>query len=616
MLICIDRSVLGACVADLNGLPQTKWSRRVIQATNIAPSLWPIIFSSVLGNAVRTVADWRVERGVSLLTLEQLMGSLTMASSVITIFRWSLFRISSLALVIIWAFNPLGSQASLRIAFPRKHFGITHQNITYYNASLETQMQLTYGLPKFRDTPKVTIRTLYASVLVDYIASLQYVDPTHPETIKVVEALGGNRSAGSQASTDTWGNIRIPNLDYYSENTMKDSHGWLDVPWNEKILNYSSLLGDRVDGINRTFDGNTTFEKTSSYWRFNCTPWTHLDTAYKNISNSSEVDRWFRNQTGTNFSTINTSQPQFGHFFLSRLPDVAGGLESSNPYLVNLMFLANLNRNVSVISATKCSGQMTYVDARVLCVSKGLLGKSDCGVTKLRRTPDPPGNPRPNIYEPDRRIDTMCDNFMNVQNDVRNEVSSSLNELYIMDPLDVYNNRPVNVSSLDIPIFERRFSLLWNTLWKMSCVQNGAKGGNFSIPTLYQRQRSIIVQNGTSEVIRALPPVYEIDRFWLTVYFLSVAIMCFTAVFSLVVRSQCHAPVLLRYTSSLMRDSPYFEGRDLYTNSTEEGSDKSKRLSGLQVRIADVQVGKDGPPKIVFAPADLGRMVQKGRWYE
>jgi hypothetical protein len=39
----------------------------VIQASKIAPSIWPIVFSGVLGNALRSFADWKVERGVSLL---------------------------------------------------------------------------------------------------------------------------------------------------------------------------------------------------------------------------------------------------------------------------------------------------------------------------------------------------------------------------------------------------------------------------------------------------------------------------------------------------------------------------------------------------------------------
>ena len=69
--------MLGASIASLAGKPETQWSVRVVQASKIAPSVWPIVFSGILGNAVRALAYWRVERGASLLGLEQLLGSLT-----------------------------------------------------------------------------------------------------------------------------------------------------------------------------------------------------------------------------------------------------------------------------------------------------------------------------------------------------------------------------------------------------------------------------------------------------------------------------------------------------------------------------------------------------------
>ena len=62
-----DWTVLGASVASLEGKVQSNWPRRVIQASRIAPSVWPIVFSGILGNAIRALADWRVERGLSLM---------------------------------------------------------------------------------------------------------------------------------------------------------------------------------------------------------------------------------------------------------------------------------------------------------------------------------------------------------------------------------------------------------------------------------------------------------------------------------------------------------------------------------------------------------------------
>jgi hypothetical protein len=64
--------VLGAFVVHLKDQQESAWSIQVIQATRIAPSLWPILFSGILGNAIRALADWRVERGVDLLVRNEI----------------------------------------------------------------------------------------------------------------------------------------------------------------------------------------------------------------------------------------------------------------------------------------------------------------------------------------------------------------------------------------------------------------------------------------------------------------------------------------------------------------------------------------------------------------
>jgi hypothetical protein len=48
-------------------------------ATRIAPSLWPVLFSGVLGNAVRALADWRVEHGIDLIVRDGLRKNLNQA---------------------------------------------------------------------------------------------------------------------------------------------------------------------------------------------------------------------------------------------------------------------------------------------------------------------------------------------------------------------------------------------------------------------------------------------------------------------------------------------------------------------------------------------------------
>ncbi|KAH7073753.1 hypothetical protein BKA63DRAFT_554084 [Paraphoma chrysanthemicola] len=618
--------VLGACVASLHGKSKSDWANRVIQATRIAPSVWPIVFSGVLGNAVRAFADWRVERGIPLLALEQLLGSLTMASSVITIFRWSIFELSSVALVLLWAFNPLGSQASFRSAYLQTGTGIAQGNITAYAPSLDTQLELsTFSTANTRSP---LIRALYSATLYDYVSNTQYVDPTNNVTQGIITLLGGPNSAAVQAATDAWGNVRIPNLEYHSEYDNSKPMQWLQTPWETKVLNYSSLLGEPVTGIDRNFTGNTSFTISSSYQSFKCTPWLYLNCSQPTLiingtllmANTSEADKWLSKNTGRNlWDTIHFKSPGA---VARRTFSVMLSLESANkdtpPNATELIFASRGNGYDSNynLSVTKCRARTTYVDAQIVCMSKGSLGKAVCGVTSIRETPNPPMNPAYNVL----RMSVPAQNSLTQFTDLLDDNSgggggrSSNTEFYLYNPLafpstDTSGKYYAELGELDIGLFERRFSLLWNTLWKISWAKQSVMGGNFNT------QLGKSLQNTTSHVTFPLEPVYAIDRLWLTIYLTSVGVMFSAAVFSVVMHMRCRAPTILGFASSLIRDSIYFEDRGVYINSTEDGSQKSKRLAEMKVMVADVGSKQEKAGKIAFAPVGGGKKVEKGKWY-
>jgi len=187
-----------------------------------------------------------------------------MAGSVCTIFRWSILRMSSAVLILLWAFNPLGSQASFRGVYLRSVTGSSQGNIIFYDARLSTQVSLS-RLFSWNGPNRPTLSALYTSSLYDSVSNIQYVDTTSQAARDIVSVIGGKSSAGIQAATDVWGNIRIPHHRYLSNYDPKDRQKWLETPWDKKILNYTSLFGERVKGVNRSFTGNTTFTITSSY---------------------------------------------------------------------------------------------------------------------------------------------------------------------------------------------------------------------------------------------------------------------------------------------------------------------------------------------------------------
>jgi hypothetical protein len=208
-----------------------------------------------------------------------------MASTLITFFRWSLIRTSTLLLVLVWVFNPLGSQASFRGVYLRERNGIEQGEVTYFNPDLIVGLQnmssfeprkttFSTGLDAYdvydydyRFEPLV--RPLYTAVFYDSFSRTQYANHDSQTYRNLISSLGGQSTAGIRAAMDPWGNVRIPHLEYMDDYNGSDPHRWLQTPWTDKIQHWSGLIGDPLEGVSREIVGNTTFNITSSYQSFN-----------------------------------------------------------------------------------------------------------------------------------------------------------------------------------------------------------------------------------------------------------------------------------------------------------------------------------------------------------
>lgn len=322
------------------------------------------------------------------------------------------------------------------------------------------------------------------------------------------------------------------------------------------------------------------------------------------VASSSDLPRT------PDLSTAPLGKPQFGLH-----PDIFFGTLCHTPYM----------------AITRCSARTKYIDAQMSCISKGALGKTNCGVNSVRETLSPTNPAELNILEtipfyspdlPDERWDwspNLPNAFMTFFMDLLDDSlggsgTSSLVEWYLKDPLTALN-RPsnfgyANLGDLDIKLFEKRLSLLWNTLWKVGIQYGGIMGGKFR-----QSDHHDPLLNTTSIITFPLPSVYALDLPWIILYFLSVAIMFFAAVFSLIMHYRCHAPPVLGYVSSLIRDSKYFDDGKILGNSAEDGTGKTKRLQYLKVMIADTKTDED-VGKIAFVPAHAESRVRRRRWYK
>jgi hypothetical protein len=568
------------------------------------------------------------------------MGSLTLAGALITTFKWSILRLSSVALILLWAFNPLGSQSSFRGIYLQDMDGSGTGFMSYYNYNASTQREMSmFRSQSTRARPK--IRALYSAAVYDAVSSVQYVDTTNVTYENTMMMLGGDEYAATQAGTDAWGNIRIPNLQALSGYNSDNPHRWVDVPWTERIQNYSSLAGERVGGLKQNFTGNTTFTITSSYQGFDvrvplslqltasrdrfltevqCSSWKNLNIY------SGQADLWLLNNTHLNLTeithpTTELSLAQSRTFFVIR--STVYPSDADGDFQPPLIFGSKADPvglgNTSLISVIQCTTRAVYVDAQVFCKSTGSVGKANCGVASIRETLTSAIDTAPNH---DDTIDIQyMDAFMDMLDDSQSgSGASSIVEWYLQDPLTALNNPAsfgyTNLAELDVRVFEKRLSLLWNTLWKMSYQYASIMGGNMTREKPddgFEHDERVL--NTTSTTVFPLPAVYEINTPWMTVYFISVAVIFLAAIFSLVMRHGCHAPGLLGYVSTSIRDSVYFQDEDVQGNSVEGGTSKTRRLGKMKVMIADVQSGGD-MGRIAFAPVEAGQRVKRGRWYE
>ena len=133
----------------------------------IAISAWPIVFAAVVAQAFKTWATFRVERGVKLMELEQLVGSNSFASALKQPFFLRRLNILMLVMLAIWCLSPLGSQALQWIYSLERHSTTEHIDVQYLKR---------YGTNRVlsSDTPvdEAQLAELVQAVSVYYTGSL------------------------------------------------------------------------------------------------------------------------------------------------------------------------------------------------------------------------------------------------------------------------------------------------------------------------------------------------------------------------------------------------------------------------------------------------------------
>ena len=516
------------------------------------------MFGLVLGQTTRKLAAWRLERGSSLLALEQLMGSLSLGNALATHYALKVMNPLGIGLLLVWGLSPLAGQATLHVLSVAQNPIVSTHNITYFNTAGATPF-LEAGWTSL--TPQVDAK--YAAALFA------------PATVKT-------------STTDLWGNFKVP--DVARNGNISSDEGWIGV--GGPNTNYSSLFG--IPTSNVPLQGNTSFTITTSYASVFC-------TQKLEISNNTHAipPNGFPIKPNMSADAYNAPPPTadetpfyspiyLGTDFCPQMYPAPGIPFVKNPSNQSTLVAEIMNWEDFTYTIAYCPLSTAWVEVNVSCVS------ANCSALAVRPSTKP--HPPSNLVS-----FTWCEIWIHFAislvealgitngddtEGVEGCSGSSATSWFLEDPY--FSGRPIavqtysdvtNVSKGDLGV---RLQQVLNTYWQAS-LDGAINVTAISDPTTGDfRGTNINFTNGTNQTWQ---DVYRYDWRWYMVFIVATSIMTFAAVIGIILEWRVKSPEILGYCSSLIKDSKYIEISD---NSTLGATDRSKAHTKLKLKLADV----------------------------
>ncbi|OAX81121.1 hypothetical protein ACJ72_04542 [Emergomyces africanus] len=613
---------LGTYTAVKNGKPvnEQEWSYLQV-GMKTAVTTFPIIFAAVMGRLTRNLATWRLERGISLGHLEQLLGSSSVFGTFSTQVLMGSFNMLAIGLLCLWALSPLGGQSSLHIVKTIPSVSITSKEIYTFNTEISSpfnamRQPLAFVGPQLNGL---------------YITSLM----APPDT--------------KSSPTDIWGNLKVPLMSHLASNHTANETGWYNFDAFAEDIAYSSLIGIPIGGL--PWNGNTTFTMESSYFDNDCftlsaaphVPITENSTAPPgtdlSMTTSKEAPRLLQIPNNTFYGQTDTqSSFKFGidssvdwrPGYLTKLWDE--GMSSFIPNVTNnektffdkkqtFLFESRLPgfpgiKNPATVAY--CNIRRLYVESAVHCIgNSSATNKPQCAVTATRATrkQHPPTDITPFLFRP------VLDKFTSLL-----ATSQGLNETSRYSLMEKYLNNTdapllvpevgLSLYTLDKIVFSQRLTQVLNTYYMASLFPSAMVGGlDTKLPeyTIRMYTEDPFKRRVMGTVTSLEYHLYATNPAWLTVFLITSAIMLFAAIASSLLAFFTHIPDVLGYASSLTRDSVHFSHSA--EGSVLDGLVRSRRLKDKRVRLGDVQ-STERVGLLAFSEMDSAARAEKQKLYQ
>lgn len=157
----------------------SKWGM-MVDPIKISVTVWPIVFAAVTAQGFKTWASYRVERGVKLMELEQLIGSNSFSAVMKQPILLRRLDLLTLGIFVIWALSPIGSQALLRTYSLGRPYREDIGPALYVPILGENMLLSPHATDKIAKTSDVA--ELWQIVSTFYISALLYPSPSRSAT--------------------------------------------------------------------------------------------------------------------------------------------------------------------------------------------------------------------------------------------------------------------------------------------------------------------------------------------------------------------------------------------------------------------------------------------------
>jgi hypothetical protein len=574
-----------------------------------AVTIFPIAFAAVVGRATKAYASWRLERGVPLGFIEQLLGSQTFFGTFTTQFFMRSYNLVGLGLLLFWCLSPLGGQSSLRIITTSYSPILSNASILYFNTRAESPFAASGDM-----------QAILPALNALYLSSLMA-----PESVKI-------------SNMDLWGNVKIPRLaDIQSE---PDSNGWRDVsPANSS---YNSLIGVPISGV--PTGRNTTFNLESSYFDLEAINATFGPEMYINTTSVPPGQNFGGTYFGSNGTASCTAcsisfQIGIDHFanynwtegypegLMNNSIPYFGGPEGGGPTqqgtkLVlderppHILFQSRFWGELAGEAETASSRvifrlQQIYVESTIKCDTT--TSQPNCSVISIR--PSKQSHPPASITS--LSFELAIYNFagsLATADGVGHEGFSSTTELFIVNPatpLQTNQEEGLRIWEIPLPTLSLRLTQIFNAYWQGSINSGSMVGDMASAPFATEEGPPANLTSPAQST--ALELTYVCDWGWLSIFLLSTVALLVGAVAGVILDHISIGPDILGYASSLTRDSPYV--RLPRGGSTLGGFERARLLRSMEVRLGDVRSESD-EGYVVFGSDGLTGRMMKGRYYD